>query len=481
MSTAAVTSEITGRLLPQPHLHRRLADELLLVPVEPTGHLPIRLNATGTRIWDQLAAGRTIEQIADDGDPATERSVRLADATNLAFQLVELGLLRIDLTDTWAPGEFSLSVEKSPLRTAPDIEPLHAPSIADLWLLLQTFGRSAGSTAPLRLADIGPAADVIDAVEVGGGIGQLAYAIDLGWVDATARDRDLVQERWAANQLHCLRVEQMLLQAVRLLDGAGVPHRILKGVAVAHLDHADPSLREFGDADILVPADRYDDATAALRSDGSPFTPLFQDMTHPFAVDKGCTYLTAERLILDVHRQVTVGGLGAYGAAPYFDTPEAFELGGATLHAAPKHARLLHASVHWYASKAIRPGTWRDFTELADVSTAKLQEFAAALRLTGVMRATAEKMGSQLSLPILQGHAAHLQPRAVERLLVRHGRERPFVRDVFWREATGLLLTPGVRNRYRYAKTRLVPNAEFRAAYGISPGTYLRVLRGGER
>ena len=56
--------------------------------------------------------------------------------------------------------------------------------------------------------------------------------------------------------------------ALTALAEAGVDARVLKGVAIAHLDHADPDERVYGDADLLVERGEYRPALAALIGAG---------------------------------------------------------------------------------------------------------------------------------------------------------------------------------------------------------------------
>ena len=48
----------------------------------------------------------------------------------------------------------------------------------------------------------------------------------------------------------------MLLRALEVLAAAGIPSRVLKGVALAHTAYPQPELRVFGDVDLLVPSAR---------------------------------------------------------------------------------------------------------------------------------------------------------------------------------------------------------------------------------
>lgn len=60
-----------------------------------------------------------------------------------------------------------------------------------------------------------------------------------------------------------------------VLEAAGIPALILKGAALAHLVYPSPYLRPMRDVDLLVPADRADEAWRLLRASG--FSPTGPD------------------------------------------------------------------------------------------------------------------------------------------------------------------------------------------------------------
>ena len=63
-------------------------------------------------------------------------------------------------------------------------------------------------------------------------------------------------------------LERLLLDTADLLTGEGIAVRALKGSSVAHLDYPAPELRSFGDVDLLVRSEQFDDAVAALGRAG---------------------------------------------------------------------------------------------------------------------------------------------------------------------------------------------------------------------
>lgn len=84
---------------------------------------------------------------------------------------------------------------------------------------------------------------------------------DGGWVtDLTAAFHQGLRQ--------CLLAEETMVRAVHALTAAGLCHRVLKGVATAHLDYADPADRMFGDADVLIERAGLTAALDALRRAG---------------------------------------------------------------------------------------------------------------------------------------------------------------------------------------------------------------------
>ncbi len=99
-------------------------------------------------------------------------------------------------------------------------------------------------------------------------VGLLWSAIEHGAVDASADVIDLAGDRTTNALRTCLLSEQNAVHALAALARVGIAVRMLKGVAIAHLDHADPSERVYGDCDLLISRADYDRALAALTDAG---------------------------------------------------------------------------------------------------------------------------------------------------------------------------------------------------------------------
>ncbi len=455
----------------EPALSRRLAGEVLVAATDPACGAPIRLNSTAVAIWDAVQESSTVADIAERLDLPADRAMVEADVASLLGQLQGEGLVRPAAADESGPAGSTAVEWTGTGRRFPD----HG----DLWVRLATFDPTVETAGEgVDLADFGAdTSAVIEEIERMGSLGQLAHAIDLGHVAATTEERALVQERWAANQMHCLRVEQMLLVALRRLSDAGVPHRLLKGVAVTHLDHPGTSWREFGDADVLVPEADWDAAVAAIESDPL-FRSLFGDVAHPFGEEKGMTFLTPDGLMLDLHKRLNIAGLGARSVDVLFESEEPFLIGDMRVSALSRPARLVHALLHWFSSKPIRRATMRDLVELRDVDGRAVAEIAGELQLTGVVKRSAELVGRELELSDLLDLAEQLEPTRVERILAARRGEQSLHRNVLWRELTGVLVTPGIRGRAAYVRRRALPGVGFRRVRNVSWRTYAEVLAG---
>jgi hypothetical protein len=82
--------------------------------------------------------------------------------------------------------------------------------------------------------------------------GPLAFAIEAGRCAATDEQREEAFAAHRAVMALDLLLERELVELTGPFAAAGVPMRVLKGPASAHLDEFDPAWRAFGDLDLLV-------------------------------------------------------------------------------------------------------------------------------------------------------------------------------------------------------------------------------------
>ncbi len=178
--------------------------------------------------------------------------------------------------------------------------------------------------------------------------GLAVVAADAGDLVLTDEQREqLESEHWHA-MAQVLGLERQLLRIAGSLESVGIAFRVLKGSAVAHLDYDDPSLRSFGDCDILVHPHDLDRAHRQFES-------LGYSRNYPAAADgfderfgKGATYVEADGgSELDVHRTLAMGPFGlSIDLEQLWAAPRRFAVGGRELTALGPEQRFLHACFH---------------------------------------------------------------------------------------------------------------------------------------
>ncbi|QNN52167.1 nucleotidyltransferase family protein [Nocardioides mesophilus] len=172
-------------------------------------------------------------------------------------------------------------------------------------------------------------------------------AIRGGALPVTDEQRDQAEEIHIRASVAILMLEDLLVRTVTALDDAGIPVRVLKGPVSARLDHTDVSHRAYGDIDLLVPSSSYYDAVRLLESQGCRRSYPEPRPGFDQRFGKGTAMRTPAGLEIDLHRTFT---MGPYGGLLDLDglwrESEPFSLGGRTMHALPREARLLHACYH---------------------------------------------------------------------------------------------------------------------------------------
>lgn len=463
----------TTVLYQRPHLKRELGDELLLLASDaPPEAAPARLNRGAVELWLRFRGGAAL------GDVLDASGFDQGDADPVIDHLIEQELI----TTEWTPAQ---EVSDFPAHLAPpnrEDGSIECHSFEELRRFLATYG-VIDATRPLDVTSYPDLPALIDRVEREGSLGQFCEAVRLGWLISPDQLNERAHERWAANQVHCLKIEAMLLRAVRLLDEAGLEHRVLKGVAVAHLDYPNPAIREFGDADILLEDHAYTQGVAVL-ADGGCFENVFDGVTHAFSDLKGVTFRYPNGILLDVHRRLAIGAIGIPAPTRLFDSGQDFYVGGTRLRGPSKTGRLVHATMHEKLSTrlvgqstSVRPGTWRDVAQIGPSPASDVTFIASEMRATGAVRSSLRQLGAEyLGLPWAKSLAEGLSVTTVERLLTSEKEGWSYGNDVFRREVAGVLLTSGVVGKWRYLKPRLFPNAEFRKIRGVTWRSYVEIV-----
>ncbi|GAA4125152.1 hypothetical protein GCM10022415_31850 [Knoellia locipacati] len=195
--------------------------------------------------------------------------------------------------------------------------------------------------------------------------GLLAAAVGDGSVVVSADLAAEVTATWHEQLAASVTVECLVPPVADLLHGAGVDWRLTKGPALAHLDYPDPSLRPFGDVDVLVRPGQWQVALDALAEGGwvrvSPeLAPGFDER-----FGKGATLTNAVGLEVDAHRRLAAGRFGLrLDSEQLFEDVEWLELGGRQVPCLAARDRLLHACFHASLGGARRLRAFRDVAQL---------------------------------------------------------------------------------------------------------------------
>jgi hypothetical protein len=201
-------------------------------------------------------------------------------------------------------------------------------------------------------------------------VGLLAAAIGNESFPITEPQRTAVAELDTQVAVASLILERLLLDVATRFDDDAIDFRALKGSAVAHNDYPDPSLRSFGDVDLLVrPAD-FGRAICTLEAMGGRrvVPELRPDFDRRFG--KGAVVGMPEDLEIDLHRTFVAGALGmTIDLDGLFETARPFMLGDRKVLALATEERLLHACIHAALDQVVRRHSLRDIAQMATNDT----------------------------------------------------------------------------------------------------------------
>jgi hypothetical protein len=144
-----------------------------------------------------------------------------------------------------------------------------------------------------------------------------------------------------------LLLERLLLDTTCLLTREGIAVRVLKGSSLAHLDYPALELRSFGDVDLLVRSEQFDDAVAVLARAGHSrrFPQPRPGFDRRFS--KGTSFVTDEGTEIDLHRTFAMGPFGlTMKLEDLWARASTFRVGGVDLCALGREERFLHTCFH---------------------------------------------------------------------------------------------------------------------------------------
>jgi hypothetical protein len=176
----------------------------------------------------------------------------------------------------------------------------------------------------------------------------LADAIMNGSFPASDAQATEVLELEAHALAKVLTLEATLVQVADVLAGVSIPFRVLKGPAVAHLDYPDPSLRDFGDIDLLIHPNDLDRVITMLAEHG--YVRRFPEPRSGFdrRFARSISVVNRNGLELDLHRTIAGGvfGLRVKVQMLWHTPPAEFVLGGINFGALGASERFMHACYH---------------------------------------------------------------------------------------------------------------------------------------
>ena len=259
--------------------------------------------------------------------------------------------------------------------------------------------------------------------------GLLAGAVDSGRFVVTPSQREAACALHESEMRRALHLEATLLHVGGVLQREGIDTRVLKGLAVAHLDFADPSLRCFSDVDVLVRSDDVDRAVATLSRFGARDLPERRPgFDRRFGKDATIT-LTLDRdpARVDVHRTLALGPFGlAIRLEDLWVRSEALAVGGAGLRALAAEERFLHACYNAVLGDVLpRLVAVRDVAQIPSVReldvdriTATARRWAGESVVAQAVRLARSALGTE-SLDGLTDWAAGVRPTRPTRLALR--------------------------------------------------------------
>lgn len=163
---------------------------------------------------------------------------------------------------------------------------------------------------------------------------------------------ETIRRQRLANLVEHSLLERGAVQALEALHGRGIPTLLLKGVVISRLYYDFPELRPMGDIDVLVPPERYFEASHVLAELGWT-TRGAADA----ALNHGCGYQRG-RERLDLHQYMLTDCLWPGADQPGWDRSQPFELGPVSTRRLSEADQLFHLLVHgqeWLG----HPGVWR--------------------------------------------------------------------------------------------------------------------------
>ena len=307
--------------------------------------------------------------------------------------------------------------------------------------------------------------------------GLLAAAVRSGRLDPTADIRaqiEEIDERW---QRHGLLMGRLLVDVVEALAAASIPHRVIKGPALARLAYAEPAHRVFGDIDIVVPGPDLPRARSLLVDEfgaDDPFPEIRAGFDAAYAKD---VLLRVDGAEIDLHRTLAAGPFGQrIPTEELFDSPGSFELAGTAVPTLGSD--MTFVQVCYNAALGDIPPRLMSLRDVAQVHANLSPDPAAVVRIAerwGGQTVVATAIGltwDALSLPPdeLSTWARAHSPSRVDRRYLEASRS---MARSYTRHIATLASIRGVRAKLGYARAISRPDDRYLEARGWTRSSHL--------
>ena len=252
--------------------------------------------------------------------------------------------------------------------------------------------------------------------------GLLAAAVAAGVFPTTREQQQAAESTHFDAVLSVLRLERATIEAVQVLEAAGVRPRVLKGPAVAHLDYPDSGQRLFSDVDLIVRGAQFDAAVAALVATGSLRRHPQPRAGFDRRFSKGTSFTTPQGVEIDLHRTFAMGPFGLRMSLDDLWGPgRPFRVGETVLDALDDDLRFLHACFHTALGNVVpRLAPQRDVAQmllLGQVDQDRVRELTVRWQAEAVVARALSVTWTSFRLPSvpLADWAREYQPSGRER------------------------------------------------------------------
>ena len=308
--------------------------------------------------------------------------------------------------------------------------------------------------------------------------GALAEAAEEGVVHLPDPQRRMLSDRHARWSAHCLRLEQLLGLVWPLLTDSGIDVRVLKGAALARLVYSDPAWRLFGDIDLLLPSDRFDEAVRLVTQElgGQPaVAELRPGFDREFGKD---ATMRIGQLEADLHRTFVLGPFGlTIPLDSLFTGHTDFSIGSAAYRGLGPKELFLHAC--YEAALGDYPPRLVALRDLFFVHTAMAVDTGEVLETARRWRATAVVRRAARLTADLFGLAESHDLRRLGCIEVPR-QEAWLVRSYltpalsYTRPLASLAVIPGLRARARYTRALVAPSRAYLRSRGWTEAGHLQ-------